>query len=144
MSTEHVLERLRDGQLCIAAGDRPEALITLAAAHAADGFPALAGVVLNGGYRPSDQVLDLVAGIGPTLPVILTPHASYETARIVASTRGVLGRGTQRKNDTPLNVFQPHIDGTALLDRKSDVWRKSVSVSVDLGGHRLTTKNIPK
>src|SRR3546814_1233200 len=100
MSTEHVLERLRDGQLCIAAGDRPEALITLAAAHAADGFPALAGVVLNGGYRPSDQVLDLVAGIGPTLPVILTPHDSYETARIVASTRGVLGRGTQRKIDT--------------------------------------------
>src|SRR3546814_17614408 len=28
MSTEHVLERLRDGQLCIAAGDRPEALLT--------------------------------------------------------------------------------------------------------------------
>src|SRR3546814_5277855 len=118
MSTEHVLERLRDGQLCIAAGDRPEALITLAAAHAADGFPALAGVVLNGGYRPSDQVLDLVAGIGPTLPVILTPHDSYETARIVASTRGVLGRGPQRKIDTALNGFEQHIDGTA-LDRKS-------------------------
>src|SRR3546814_4629460 len=62
MSTEHVLERLRDGQLCIAAGDRPEALITLAAAHAPDRFPALARVVLNGGYRTSDQVLDLAIG----------------------------------------------------------------------------------
>src|SRR3546814_3152361 len=71
------------------------------------------------------QVLDLVAGIGPTLPVILTPHDSYETARIVASTRGVLGRGTQRKIDTALNVFEQHIDGTALLSHL-DVPRSEV------------------
>src|SRR3546814_13064237 len=85
MSTEHVLERLRDGQLCIAAGDRPEALITLAAAHAADGFPALAGGVLNGGYRPSDPVRDLVAGTGPTPPVTPPPPHPHQTTRHAAT-----------------------------------------------------------
>ena len=49
MNVEHVLERLLDGQLCIAAGDRPEVLVALASAHAAEGFPSLAGIVLNGG-----------------------------------------------------------------------------------------------
>ena len=29
MNTEHVLERLRDGQLCIVAGDRPDVLLAL-------------------------------------------------------------------------------------------------------------------
>ena len=43
MNVEHVLERLLDGQLCIAAGDRPEVLVALAAAHAAEGFPVAGG-----------------------------------------------------------------------------------------------------
>jgi phosphate acetyltransferase len=115
MSTEHVLERVRDGQLCIAAGDRPEALITLVTAHAAEGFPSLSGIVLNGGFRPSELVLGLVEGLGQRLPIILTRHDTYETARIVASTRGLLGRGTQRKIDTALSVFEQHIDAAALL-----------------------------
>lgn len=115
MNAEHVLERLRDGQLCIAAGDRPEVLITIATAHAADGFPSLAGVVLNGGYRPSTAVVDLVRGLGPRLPVMLTKHDSYDTARIVASTRGLLARGTQRKVDTALAVFERHVEAASLL-----------------------------
>src|SRR5690606_25442734 len=60
MNAEHVLERLVDGHLCLAAGDRPDVLLTLAAAHAAEGFPTLAGVVLNGGFRPGPQVVELV------------------------------------------------------------------------------------
>ena len=63
MNTEHVLERLRDGQLCIVAGDRPDVLLALVTAPcAADGFPSLAGIVLNGGFRPSERVEELVRG----------------------------------------------------------------------------------
>ena len=115
MNGEHVLERLSDGQLCIVAGDRPEVLIMIAAAHASDGFPSLAGVALNGGYQPSELIIDLVKGLGHSLPIFLTPYDSYDTARIVASTRGVLGRGTQRKAETALRVFEQNIDAESLL-----------------------------
>jgi phosphate acetyltransferase len=125
MNIEHVLERLRDGQLCIVAGDRPDVLLALVAAHAADGFPSLAGIVLNGGFRPSEPVEELVRGLGHRLPIIVTPHDSYATARIVASTRGLLGRGTQRKKDTALGVFERYIDAEALL-RDLDVPRSEV------------------
>ena len=115
MSVEHVLTRLRDGQLCIAAGDRPDVLVALAAAHAAEGQPTLTGVVLNGGYRPDDCVLRLVRALAERLPLILTPHDTYDAARIVASTRGSLATGTQRKIDTALRVFDDHIDPETLL-----------------------------
>jgi phosphate acetyltransferase len=115
MSTEHVLERLTDGQLCIAAGDRAEMLITLATAHAAEGFASLAGVVLNGGYRPPDRVLDLVRGLGGRLPVVLTRHGTYEAARIVGSVRGLLTRDSQRKVDTALAAFEKHVDAESIL-----------------------------
>ncbi len=85
MNVEHVLARLLDGQLCIAPGDRPEVLVALAAAHAAEGFPSLAGIVLNGGYRPGDQVVRLVRGLDEHVPIIVTAHDSYDAARIVAS-----------------------------------------------------------
>jgi phosphate acetyltransferase len=115
MNVDHVLDRLLDGQLCIAAGDRPEVLVALASAHAAEGFPSLAGVVLNGGYRPSDLVVRLVQGLDTHIPIIVTAHDSYGAARIVASTRGLLGRGTRRKIDTALSVFEKHIESASLL-----------------------------
>ena len=125
MNVEHVLERLLDGQLCIAAGDRPEVLVALASAHAAEGFPSLAGIVLNGGFRPGDHVVRLVRGLDERLPVIATAHDSYDAARIVASTRGLLGRGTQRKIDTALSVFEEHVTPESLL-RMLDVPRSTV------------------
>ena len=125
MNVEHVLERLLDGQLCIAAGDRPEVLVALASAHAAEGFPSLAGIVLNGGFRPGDHVVRLVRGLDALLPVITTAHDSYDAARIVASTRGLLGRGTQRKIDTALSVFEEHIAPDSLL-RMLDLPRSTV------------------
>jgi phosphate acetyltransferase len=115
MNVEHVLERLVDGQLCIVAGDRPDVLVALASANAAEGFPSLAGIVLNGGYRPADHVIDLVRGLDEHLPVVSTDLSSYEAARTVASTRGLLGRASQRKVDTALGVFEEHIDADAML-----------------------------
>jgi phosphate acetyltransferase len=115
MNVEHVLAHLRDGQLCIVAGDRPDVLVALAAAHAAEDHPALTAVVLNGGYRPGDSVLRLVQTLADRVPLILTPHDSYSAARIVASTRGYLATGTQRKIDTALRVFDDHIDPDTLM-----------------------------
>jgi len=116
MNAEHVLERLADGQLCIVAGDRPDVIVTLAAADAADGFPSLAGIVLNGGFRPGEEVLRLVRQLDPHLPVVLTEHTSYEAARIVSGTRGLLGSGSQRKVDTALAVFERHVEPEPLLE----------------------------
>jgi phosphate acetyltransferase len=115
MNAEHVLERLEDGQLCITAGDRPDVIVTLAAAHAADGFPTLAGIVLNGGYRPGAEVVRLVRELDRNLPVVLTERSSYEAARIVSTARGLLAGGTQRKVDTALAVFERHIEAEPLL-----------------------------
>jgi phosphate acetyltransferase len=115
MNVEHVLTRLRDGHLCIVAGDRPDVLVALAAAHAAEGHPALTGVVLNGGYRPGDSVLRLVQVLADRVPLILTSHDTYSAAGIVASTRGFLATGTQRKIDTALRVFDDHIDPETLM-----------------------------
>jgi phosphate acetyltransferase len=126
MNVEHILERLRDGQLCVAAGDRPDVVVALCSAHAAEGFPNLAGVVLNGGFRPGPAVEQLVQGLDGRLPFIATTRDSFETAQVVGATRGRLGRGTQRKVDTALAVFERHIPAADLL-ASLDVPRSTVT-----------------
>ena len=44
--------RLTDGSVVITPGDRSDVLLGLLMAHQADGFPSLAGIILNGGFRP--------------------------------------------------------------------------------------------
>ncbi|WP_127571466.1 phosphate acetyltransferase [Georgenia faecalis] len=115
MNTDHILERLRDGQVAIAAGDRSEVLLALMSAHASENFPSLAAVVLNGGYLPSPQVRTLVEGLGQSLPIITTAHDTYETARIASTTRGLISQGTQRKRDLALSAFEQNADPEAVL-----------------------------
>ncbi len=126
MNVEHILERLRDGQLCVAAGDRPDVLVALCSAHATEGFPTLAGIVLNGGFRPGPVVERLVAGLARRLPIIMTEQDSFESAHVVGTTRGRLGRGTQRKVDTALAAFEADVPGDDLL-RSLDVPRSPVT-----------------
>lgn len=114
MTVPHILERLREGQVAIAAGDRSELLISLLAAHAAKGFPSLAGIILNGGYEPAPQVTELVAGFSSHLPVLTCDLNSYETARIVATTRGGLAPGARRKIDTALGLTEKHLPAEEL------------------------------
>ncbi|MDD9206432.1 phosphate acetyltransferase [Georgenia sp. 10Sc9-8] len=116
MNTEHVLERLREGTVAIAAGDRSELLMALVSAHASEAFPSLAGVVLNGGFEPGGQIVRLVQGLDQRLPVVRTEHDTFEAARIASSTRGLLSSYAQRKRDLALGVFERSVDAEAILE----------------------------
>ncbi|MFV0634342.1 phosphate acetyltransferase [Demequina sp.] len=114
MTPEHLLEHLVDGAVVITPGDRSDALVTLLSAHAAEGFPSLAGVILNGGFATPSPVGRLVEGLGSSLPIITTEHGTYGTARRAWNTRGRLSRESQLKVDLALSMFDRHVDTDAL------------------------------
>ncbi len=115
MTMDHILDRLVDGGVVIVPGDRSEVVLAMVAAHASDNFPSLAGMILNGGFLPSEQVSRLVAGLPQRLPMVATTLGTFETTRRVAETRGLLSTGSQRKLDTARATFTTHVDGAALL-----------------------------
>ncbi len=49
MTAEHVVERLTEGVAVITPGDRSDVVLAVVSAHAAEGFPSLSCVILNGG-----------------------------------------------------------------------------------------------
>jgi phosphate acetyltransferase len=115
MSIEHLLERLSDGVVVIVPGDRSDILLGLLMAHAADGFPSLSGIILNGGFEPPATVSRLVDGLGSRLPIIRTELGTFASASAAAGTRGRLSADSQRKVDTALALFEKHTDAEEAL-----------------------------
>jgi phosphate acetyltransferase len=115
MSIEHLLDRLHDGVVVITPGDRADILLGLLTAHAAEGFPSLAGIILNGGFYPPPTVARLVEGLGTRLPIIRTDLGTFRSASAASRTRGHLTTDSQRKVDTALALFEKHVDSAALI-----------------------------
>ena len=72
MTAEHVLERLNEGVAVITPGDRSDVVLAVVSAHAAEGFPSLSCVILNGGLELHPSIASLVSGLGLRLPIITT------------------------------------------------------------------------
>jgi phosphate acetyltransferase len=115
MTADHVLERLRDGIAVITPGDRSDVLLAVASAHAAEGFPSLSCIVLNGGFPLHPSIAALVAGLRLRLPVIGNELGTYETASAAASARGRVTASSQRKIDTAVDLVERHVDVADLL-----------------------------
>jgi len=115
MTADHVLERLRDGMAVITPGDRSDVVLAVASAHAAEGFPSLSCIVLNGGFELHPSIAALVAGLRLRLPIVATALGTYDAASAAASTRGRVTATSQRKIDTALELMDSHVDVTELL-----------------------------
>ncbi len=115
MTADHVLERLRDGMAVITPGDRSDVVLAVASAHAAQGFPSLSCLVLNGGFPLHPAIAALVAGLRLRLPIIATALGTYDAAGAAASARGRVTATAQRKIDTALQLMDRYVDIPDLL-----------------------------
>lgn len=117
MTAEHILERLTEGVVVIAPADRSDVLLALVNAHEAEGFPSLAGIIMNGGIEPHPAIARLVSGLGPRLPILTTDLGTFDTASAAAKARGRVAVGSQRKVDTALSLMEQRVDARTLLSR---------------------------
>ena len=117
MTAENILDRLVEGQVVIVPADRSDVLLALVNAHEAQGFPSLAGIILNGGLLPHPAIDKLVKGLRPTLPLIATSHRTYDTAEKVSNTGSRITVDSLRKIDTALALMADHVDGAELAER---------------------------
>ena len=117
MTAEHVLERLTEGVAVITPGDRSDVVLAVVSAHAAEGFPSLSAIILNGGLELHQSIAALVSGLGLRLPIVATALGTFETASAAASARGRVTTASQRKIDTALALMERYVDIGDLLAR---------------------------
>ncbi|MGD9606687.1 MAG: phosphate acetyltransferase [Leucobacter sp.] len=117
MSMENVLPRLLEGAVVVVAADRSETLLAVVMAHEAPTFPALAAIVLNGGFETPPDVERLLDGIGSSLPVIRTPLGTFDTAQRIIHARALLSAQTPGRIDRVIGLFREHVDSALLRER---------------------------
>ncbi|MET9492598.1 phosphate acetyltransferase [Nocardia sp. NPDC006630] len=117
MTIEHILERLTDGVVVITPGDRSEVLLALVNAHEAEGFPSLAGIIMNGDMEPAPSIARLMAGLKPRLPILSTALGTFATAKAAARTRGRVSLSSIRKVDTALALMEERVNARELLEQ---------------------------
>jgi phosphate acetyltransferase len=115
MTADHVLERLGEGMAVITPGDRSDVVLAVASAHAAEGFPSLSCIIINGGLELHPSISALVAGLRLRLPIVATKLGTFEAAEAAASARGRVTSVSQRKIDTALELMDRYVDVPDLL-----------------------------
>ncbi len=115
MTAEHCLERLRESMAVITPGDRSDVVLAIASAHAAEGFPSISCLILNGGLSLHPSIAKLVAGLGLRLPIVATELGTYDAARAASTAKGRVTSSSLRKVDTALALMDEHVDVADLL-----------------------------
>jgi len=136
MTMPNVLDRLKEGAVVICPADREEVLLATLQAHRASTFPALSGIVLNGGFPLSPQVSRLVEGLDVQLPVVTTTYGTFTTSTRCYGARPRIAPGSHRKIEEAVGVVSEHLDVAALLPQAAA--RASGIVTPLMFEHRLT------
>jgi phosphate acetyltransferase len=111
MQLQTMLDRLGQGALVIASGDRVDVLLGLMASQLSNKTPNLSGILLSSGLRPTDTVDELIQGLQATqLPVLAVETGTYQTSIDVSRVVSTITPRSFRKIDTARILFEKHID----------------------------------
>jgi phosphate acetyltransferase len=117
MSVEHFLSDLVDGTLVIVPGDRADIVLACLASSALGGLPAVAGLVLTGGYEPAPALVPLLREA--PFAVLLLAERTYPAATAVHALTPTLKTGEERRIAAALGVFEAGVDPEELAGRIS-------------------------
>ncbi len=115
MHPDNFLSYLEKDLLVITPGDRSDILLATLAARLSPSNPGIAAVLLTGGIRPSEAIMQLVHSMGAsTLPILLTQHHTFMASQFVQNVQSVIDPLDVRKINTALGLFAHYVDGKVL------------------------------
>jgi phosphate acetyltransferase len=115
MSAEHFIEDLVDGTLVVVPADRSDIVVACLAATLSPSFPAVAGLLLTGGYSLSPTLRGLL-DTAP-FPVLEIDARTHLAAAAISGVRPVLRAQNERRIATALGLFERSVDKVELQMR---------------------------
>jgi phosphate acetyltransferase len=115
MSAEHFIEDLEEGTLVVVPADRSDIVVACLACTLSPSFPAVAGLLLTGGYQLSPTVRGLLETA--PFPVFEIDARTHLAAAAIAGVRPVLRAHNERKIAAALGLFERSVDKVELQMR---------------------------
>lgn len=127
MWIRNFLKYITNRALIITSGDRDGILLSTMLAHNSKSYPGLAGIVLSGGIRPADDVMELLNGLEHIIPVLSVKTNTYDTAQMIANVRSYITGDNPRKIQRSLELFEEYIDTERILSEFTRVQPKGMT-----------------
>ena len=115
MQATHAVELLRDRTLLITPGDREDLVLAAIEANREAAIPRVIGIVLTGGFRPPDRVLEALRDAGIFAYLVRTD--TYRTAQAVDEILVKTHSSDTEKISTIIELVDGAMDVDALLAR---------------------------
>lgn len=118
MSAENYLTRIADGSLIIVPGDRIDIILASLLSYYAKNHPNIAGIVLTGGIRPSEIIMNLLRDFSDiVVPILAVETDSYQTAIALNMVDANITPESQRKITLAKGIFDAAVDKQAIEKR---------------------------
>jgi len=116
MDPEHMIQHLKEKTLVIAPGDRDENIVACLNAHSsAEQEFSLAGMILTGGYRPSQETMRSIEAIN--VPVVLCNEDTYTVASVYGDTVFKIRPEDTERIEAAYRVVSENVDVEAIISR---------------------------
>jgi phosphate acetyltransferase len=115
MSVEHFIDDVVDGSLVIVPGDRADIMLASLAASLFPSLPAVAGIVLTGGYAPAPPIRKLLDDA--PFAVLQVDARTYPTTTAVHSIEPTIDFDDEPKIATAVGIFEAGVDPSELAER---------------------------
>ncbi|MEA3490550.1 MAG: phosphate acetyltransferase [Campylobacterota bacterium] len=118
MEVENYLSHISDGNLVIVPGDRIDIILASLVSYHAKKHPNIAGIILSGGFRPSQAIMDLLKDFGEiVVPILAVKCDSYETAIALDKVQAKITPQSSRKITLAKGIFDTNVDKQAISKR---------------------------
>ncbi len=115
MQARHAVELLRERTLLITPGDREDLIVAAISANREAATPRVVGIILTGGFRPSESAIQALREAG--LFALLVGTDTFRTAQAVEQILVKTHSGDTEKIETIVDLVGGALDTDALLAR---------------------------
>lgn len=117
MQLRNFLKRIERGMLVITPGDRSDVIVACLSAISSLSIPNIAGILLTGGLRPEESVMNLIKGYPHTVPILSVAGDTFQSAILVSKVHAGISPGDQRKIIRALEIFDQYVDSEELAEK---------------------------
>ncbi len=118
MGVENYLSRINDGDLVIVPGDRIAIIIASLLSYYGKNHPNLVGMILSGGIKPSESIINLLKDFNEIpIPILSVESDSYQTAIALDKVSANITAESIRKITLIKGLFDASVDKTKIAER---------------------------
>ncbi len=110
MQLRNHLMHLEEDCLVITPGDRADIILGALQANISSNYPKISGIVLTGGIKPEEPILQLIKGLEQQIPIMLSDEATFEITNKIGAINSHIYADNKSRILKSIDTFEKNFD----------------------------------